>query len=286
RVEGGERLVQQQETGLHGQRPRERDPLRLPARQLPRTRRREPRQADAVQPPRGALAGGPAARTPAARPERDVLQHAEVREQQIVLEHHADAAALRRQRAQIRAVQPDLATGHRDETRQGAQRGALARPVRPEQRHDLPRPGGQHEIQLERPPPHHEPRIQPPARFTDRGPRGGTTRHPPRSTSAYSGPPIHRPLSSASTATETASRTRLSTIAASGSVSSARQTASGIVCVRPGKLPANVIVAPNSPSARAQHSTAPATTPGATSGSVTRRKTVQRPAPRVAAASS
>src|SRR4051794_28311606 len=59
-----------------------------------------------------------------------------------------------------------------------------------------------------------------------------------------------------------------------------------MVCVRPGKLPAKVIVAPNSPSARAQHSTAPAATPGAISGSVTRRNAVQRPAPRVAAASS
>ena len=59
-----------------------------------------------------------------------------------------------------------------------------------------------------------------------------------------------------------------------------------MVWVRPGKLPAKVIVAPNSPSARAQHSTAPAATPGATSGSVTRRNAVQRPAPSVAAASS
>src|SRR5919205_277098 len=59
-----------------------------------------------------------------------------------------------------------------------------------------------------------------------------------------------------------------------------------MVCVFPGKLPAKVIVAPNSPSARAQQSTAHAATPGATSGSVTRRKVVHRSAPRVAAASS
>src|SRR3954454_18379554 len=59
-----------------------------------------------------------------------------------------------------------------------------------------------------------------------------------------------------------------------------------MVCVVPGKLPAKVIVAPNSPSARAQHRTAPAATPGATSGRVTRRNVVQRSAPRVAAASS
>src|SRR6266545_957013 len=59
-----------------------------------------------------------------------------------------------------------------------------------------------------------------------------------------------------------------------------------MVWVRPGLLPAKVMVAPNSPSARAQHSTAPAATPGATSGSVTRRKVVHRSAPSVAAASS
>ena len=47
-----------------------------------------------------------------------------------------------------------------------------------------------------------------------------------------------------------------------------------------------MIVAPNSPSARAQQSTAPAAIPGATSGSVTRRNVVQRSAPSVAAASS
>src|SRR2546421_3693918 len=62
--------------------------------------------------------------------------------------------------------------------------------------------------------------------------------------------------------------------------------ASGIVCVRPGKLPAKVIVAPNSPSARAQQSTAPATSEGRTSGSVTRQNTVERLAPSVRAASS
>src|ERR1700730_6124580 len=60
----------------------------------------------------------------------------------------------------------------------------------------------------------------------------------------------------------------------------------GIVSVRPGKLPAKVIVAPNSPRARAQHKTAPAPSDGAISGTVTRRNTVIRAAPRVAAASS
>src|SRR6266511_5061232 len=59
-----------------------------------------------------------------------------------------------------------------------------------------------------------------------------------------------------------------------------------MVWVEPGRLPAKVMVAPNSPSARAQHSAAPAPSDGPISGSVTRRNTSQRPAPRVAAASS
>src|SRR3954466_9004004 len=59
-----------------------------------------------------------------------------------------------------------------------------------------------------------------------------------------------------------------------------------MVWVVPGRLPAKVIVAPNSPSARAQHSTAPAATPGATIGSVTGRKGVHRSARRGGGASS
>jgi hypothetical protein len=59
-----------------------------------------------------------------------------------------------------------------------------------------------------------------------------------------------------------------------------------MVCVVPGKLPAKVMVAPNSPSARAQQSTAPAAMPGATRGRVTRRNVVHRSAPSVAATSS
>src|SRR5450759_2444784 len=50
-----------------------------------------------------------------------------------------------------------------------------------------------------------------------------------------------------------------------------------MVWVRPGKLPANVIVAPNSPSARAQHSTAPASRDGAIRGIVTVFRTVTIP---------
>ena len=83
-----------------------------------------------------------------------------------------------------------------------------------------------------------------------------------------------------------ASSTRLSAIATDWFDSSRLYTASGVVWVRPWMLPAKVIVAPNSPSARAHASAAPAISAGAIIGTVTRRNTVHRPAPRLAAASS
>ena len=56
--------------------------------------------------------------------------------------------------------------------------------------------------------------------------------------------------------------------------------------VRPWRLPAKVMVAPNSPSARANASTAPEMRPGMTSGRVIRRNTVVGEAPSEAAATS
>jgi hypothetical protein len=58
------------------------------------------------------------------------------------------------------------------------------------------------------------------------------------------------------------------------------------VRVTPGSEPANIKVAPNSPSARAQAKTAPAINPDLASGSEIRQKTFTGGAPSVAAASS
>ena len=62
--------------------------------------------------------------------------------------------------------------------------------------------------------------------------------------------------------------------------------AAEMVCVSPGILDTKVMVAPNSPSARAKHRTAPAMMPGKASGKVMVRNTRTRPAPSVPAASS
>ncbi|CAI4166363.1 hypothetical protein CCOS2040_14690 [Streptomyces albidoflavus] len=75
-------------------------------------------------------------------------------------------------------------------------------------------------------------------------------------------------------------------VAASGESWRRRYTWSGRVWVAPGRFPAKVIVAPNSPSARAQVRAAPAASAGASSGSVTVAKTRSGPAPSEAAVSS
>ncbi len=75
-----------------------------------------------------------------------------------------------------------------------------------------------------------------------------------------------------STATDSARRRTDIATAASRSLCSAMYTASGIVWVTPGMLPANVMVAPNSPSARAQVIAAPASREGKASGSITRSR--------------
>ena len=80
--------------------------------------------------------------------------------------------------------------------------------------------------------------------------------------------------------------TRLKPSADPSPFSRRRYTASGKVWVRPEMLPAKVSVAPNSPSARAHASVAPATSDGAMSGAMTRRKTSSRDAPKLAAVSS
>ncbi len=58
--------------------------------------------------------------------------------------------------------------------------------------------------------------------------------------------------------------------------------ASGSVCETPARLPANMIVAPNSPSARAQAITAPPSRAGNASGTVTDQNVCNRETPSVA----
>ena len=108
-VEVGEGLVQQQQLRRRRQRARQRDALLLPARQLVRRTLRgmaQPDQIEHLLHPRGTFGSRQLMHA-----EGDVVGHAQVREQRVVLEHHADAARLGRQLQPARGIVQHLA-GH------------------------------------------------------------------------------------------------------------------------------------------------------------------------------
>ena len=145
-----------------------------------------------------------AARDPAgAEAERDVLQHGEVREQEIVLEHDADRSALGRHEdagavVEDRAVELDPTAVEREQPGERAQERGLAGTVRSEDRDRLTVGGGEQRVERER--------AELQADLCVEAHR------------TYS----HRSRSSASTATQTASSTTLRPIATSGSDWSSR----------------------------------------------------------------
>jgi hypothetical protein len=96
RIERGERFVEQQHAGVARERPGQRDPLPLAARQFARPRLREVRDAKALQ----------QLRDPLLASEGHVPLDAQVREQRVLLEDEADATLLRPPAAF--AVEPDL----------------------------------------------------------------------------------------------------------------------------------------------------------------------------------
>ncbi len=98
-VQAGERLVEKQHLRTLRERPGDRDPLGLAARELPGATARELPDPQPVQPLQSDGAGLGARDAARAEPERDVLQGGEVREQHLVLEDHADPALAHRQRA-------------------------------------------------------------------------------------------------------------------------------------------------------------------------------------------
>ena len=118
-VEGGERLVQQQERRLDGQRAPERDALALAARELARIPALEPGETQARQ-------------RQVAQSEGHVVGDGEVREQRVALEDVADATLLRRQVDAARGVEEHAIAEHDasavgpDEAGQALQRQRLA----------------------------------------------------------------------------------------------------------------------------------------------------------------
>ncbi len=71
------------------------------------------------------------------RPNADVLRHRHVREQRVVLEHHADVAGMHRHAADILPVDQHLAAVQRDEAGDRAQQRGLAAAARSQQAEEL-----------------------------------------------------------------------------------------------------------------------------------------------------
>ncbi len=137
-----------------------------------------------------------------AQTEGDVLDRAQVGKEDVILEHEAGSPALCGYVDAKRAVVQDLAVEnhsafHLVQARQRSQQGGLARPVGTKHRDRLVRSRGQLDVEREAIP-------------------GDSYRGLERHT------PSHRSRRPTRIATETTSRIRLSVIAASGFVSSAR----------------------------------------------------------------
>ena len=110
-VEGTERLVEEKHARPVHERPRERDPLLLPARELPRLAPLEPGKADELE--RFDDAAAEIALVHAATPETegDVLEDREVREERIRLEDGVHVALVRRQWRNVDAAELDAPLG-------------------------------------------------------------------------------------------------------------------------------------------------------------------------------
>ena len=138
-VERRERLVEQQHARLDRQRPGQRDPLLLAAGQLAGVlvaRAPTARRGRASRP--RAMSRSPLGLAAHLEAERDVVEHGQVREQAVRLEHHAHVALVGGHPGEVLAADrrrvPDVGLV---EAGQDAQRGGLAAARRAEQRDQL-----------------------------------------------------------------------------------------------------------------------------------------------------
>jgi len=125
-VEGGERLVEQQHRRFGDDGARERDPLLLSARERARQTVGKVRHLHRLERglhPRYDLGPGGA---PGAQPVGDVLGDRHVREERIVLEHHADPAVTRRQMVHRLPIEQDTSGARPEKPGDGAEQRGLA----------------------------------------------------------------------------------------------------------------------------------------------------------------
>jgi len=133
----GQRLVQEQDLRLEGERPRERDSLLLAAGQLVRVALALVGQVDDLQELADALPDVILGSLAHLQPEPDVVGHVHVREQRVGLEDHADVPLVRRSVGDVLAVDRDRAGARLLEARDHPQGRGLAATRGAEEGHEL-----------------------------------------------------------------------------------------------------------------------------------------------------
>ena len=162
RVEVGERLVHQERGGPAHDRPREGDPLPLPAGELTRVALQQILHVDLGR--RLAHRRRPLVRPESPHLERkaDVLRHRLVRVERVGLKHHRDVPVLGKLVGDVRVAEEHLPRIGGLEPRDDPERGRLAAPGRSEQDQELARLDREAELL------HHvvgaEPLVEPPKR--------------------------------------------------------------------------------------------------------------------------
>ena len=136
-VQRAERLVEQQQLGVGGQRPGERDALLLAAGEGGGAAVGIPGQPDEIE--QLGDPGGPRAAPRAAQPQRvaDVVAHARLGEELPVLEHQGEATLVRGHAGEVGAAPADGAGGGLLQPGDRPQQRGLAAARRPEDREDV-----------------------------------------------------------------------------------------------------------------------------------------------------
>ena len=136
-VESAERLVHQDDMRLENEGACKRDALLLAAGKAARQTLRGMAELDHVKDFGNLAADDVLRRLAHAQREGDVLEHRHVREQRVILEHHADAAFPRWGVGSARAVDPKIARVGVQQARDHHQQRRLAGARWPEQRHEF-----------------------------------------------------------------------------------------------------------------------------------------------------
>ena len=142
-IECRERLIEEEESRLNGQRARQRDALCLTARQLTGLGVALFHESHAVQPLACLAARAARPETSAAEPKGHVLERREMREKKVVLEHHPDGPLLRGNEdvggdiVQPHTVERHVPVVERQKSRQRAQQRRLPGAIRTQYGNDL-----------------------------------------------------------------------------------------------------------------------------------------------------